>query len=142
MRVWVKFEDDVLHPAVKGPTYQLMLRQAFARMPRDLVEERIELAPTPQKAAMLRQAPRAASQIAQPWRLRDKRSPVPSTGSKRAARQPLVRRVCVLSRRYRDGALVDRLEHLNLRSVVGKPRWRTGSAASRSVRATGRAASA
>ncbi len=56
MQMWVKFEDDVLHPAVKGPTYQLMLRQSFARMPRELVEERIRHAPTPQKAALLRQA--------------------------------------------------------------------------------------
>lgn len=56
MRIWVKFEEDVLHPAVKGPTYQLMLRRAFARMPRALVEERIAQAPTAEKAALLRQA--------------------------------------------------------------------------------------
>lgn len=55
-RVWVKFEDDVLHPSVKGPTYQLMLRQSFARLPRALVEERIAHAPTPQKAEFLRKA--------------------------------------------------------------------------------------
>jgi glutathione S-transferase len=60
MRVWVKFEDDVLHPAVKGPTYQLILRQSFRQMPRDTVEERIRQAPTPQKAALLRQAWRTA----------------------------------------------------------------------------------
>lgn len=53
-RFWVKFEDDVLHPAVKGPTYQLMLRQSFAKLPRTLIEERIAQAPTPQKAEFLR----------------------------------------------------------------------------------------
>lgn len=25
MRMWIKFEEDVLHPSVKGPTYELML---------------------------------------------------------------------------------------------------------------------
>lgn len=55
-RYWVKFEDDVLHPAVKGPTYQLMLSQSFARLSRAHVEQRIASAPTPQKAALLRAA--------------------------------------------------------------------------------------
>lgn len=53
-RLWVKFEDDVLHPAVKGPTYQLLLRRSFARLPPDLIEQRIAQAPTPQKAEFLR----------------------------------------------------------------------------------------
>lgn len=55
-RFWVKFEDDVLHPSVKGPTYQMMLRQSFAKMPRAIIEERIALAPTPQKAEFLRKS--------------------------------------------------------------------------------------
>jgi glutathione S-transferase len=55
-RYWVKFEDDVLHPSVRGPTYQLMLRQSFARLPKALVEDRITHAPTPQKAEFLRKA--------------------------------------------------------------------------------------
>jgi glutathione S-transferase len=56
MRAWIKFEEDVLHPAVKGPTYQLMLRKAFADMPASLIEERIANSPTVEKAAMLRDA--------------------------------------------------------------------------------------
>lgn len=56
MRIWVKFQDDVLHPSVKAPTYQLMLRRAFAQMPPELVEERIALSPSPEKAALLRAA--------------------------------------------------------------------------------------
>jgi glutathione S-transferase len=56
MRVWVKFEDDVLHPAVKLPTYQLMMRHAFAKLPRELVEQRIAAAPTKVQAEKLRSA--------------------------------------------------------------------------------------
>ncbi|MEH2475655.1 glutathione S-transferase [Nitrobacteraceae bacterium AZCC 2161] len=59
MRLWVRFEEEVLHPAVKGPTYQLMLRKAFAEMPAALIEERIAFAPTAEKAARLRDASRS-----------------------------------------------------------------------------------
>ncbi len=56
MRVWVKFEDDVLHPSVKMPTYQLMMRHAFARLPRELVAERIAAAPNAVQKEKLRKA--------------------------------------------------------------------------------------
>jgi glutathione S-transferase len=55
-RLWVKFEDDVLHPAVKGPTYRYMLSQSLGRLPREVIEARIARAPTPQKAEFLRKA--------------------------------------------------------------------------------------
>ncbi len=55
-RYWVKFEDDVLHPAIKGPTYRLMLRQSFSEMPRHVIEQRIASAPTTQKAEFMRQS--------------------------------------------------------------------------------------
>ncbi|MFM9883950.1 MAG: glutathione S-transferase family protein [Burkholderiales bacterium] len=54
MRIWVKYADDVLHPVVKLPTYQLMMRHAFAKLPRDLVEERIARAPNKAQAEKLR----------------------------------------------------------------------------------------
>ncbi len=56
MRIWVKFEDDVLHPSVKLPTYQLMMRHAFAKLPRELVEARIAAAPNKAQAEKLRSA--------------------------------------------------------------------------------------
>lgn len=61
MRLWVKFQEDVLHPSVKAPTYQLMLRRAFASMPASLLEQRIALAPSAEKAAMLRKAASAGT---------------------------------------------------------------------------------
>ena len=61
MRIWVKFQEDVLHPSVKAPTYQLMLRRAFALMSPALLEERIAQAPTPEKAAMLRKVAAAGT---------------------------------------------------------------------------------
>lgn len=61
MRLWVKFQEDVLHPSVKAPTYQLMLRRAFALMPSSLLEERIAQAPSAEKAAMLRKAASAGA---------------------------------------------------------------------------------
>ena len=123
MRVWVKFEDDVLHPAVKGPTYQLMLRQAFARMPRELVEERIREAPTPEKAALLRRAAEGGE---------------PDLATVEAARQTLARAIDRLEARLIEhpwfagsafsladiavAPLVDRLEHLNFAGLwSGKP---------------------
>jgi glutathione S-transferase len=56
MRIWIKFEEDVLHPSVRDPTYELMLRKAFASMPRALVEERIKHALTAEQADRLRNA--------------------------------------------------------------------------------------
>ncbi len=56
MRIWVKFEEDVLHPSVKGPTYELMLRRALSQMPRHLVEERIRHATSTEQAARLLRA--------------------------------------------------------------------------------------
>jgi glutathione S-transferase len=123
MRVWVKFEDDVLHPAVKGPTYQLMLRQAFARMPPGLVEERIRQAPTPQKAALLREAAEGGT---------------PDLAAVEAARQTLARAIDRLEARLAGNPwfagptfsladiavapLVDRLQHLNFAGLwSGKP---------------------
>jgi glutathione S-transferase len=123
MRVWVKFEDDVLHPAVKGPTYQLMLRQSFRQMPRDTVEERIRQAPTPQKAALLRQAVEDGA---------------PDMASVDAARQTLASALDKMEARLAEwpwfaGAtfsladiavapLVDRLEELNFAGLWrGKP---------------------
>ena len=67
-RSWIKFEDDVLHTSVKGPTNQLMLRQSFAKLPKSLVEERIARAPSSQRAEFLRKAvlggPPDAAQVA------------------------------------------------------------------------------
>ena len=54
MRIWVKFQDDVLHPAVKMPTYQLMMRHAFAKLPREVVNQRIAAAPSKVQADKLR----------------------------------------------------------------------------------------
>lgn len=66
MRLWIRFEEDVLHPAVRGPTYQLMLRKAFAEMPAELIEQRIANSPTAEKAARLREASqRAAPNVAE-----------------------------------------------------------------------------
>jgi glutathione S-transferase len=56
MRTWIKFEEDILHPSVKGPTYQLMLRRAFADLSPELIEQRVANAPTTEKAVMLRDA--------------------------------------------------------------------------------------
>ena len=56
MRIWIKFEEDVLHPSVKGPTYELMLTRALAEMPKNLVEERIQYATSAEQSARLRRA--------------------------------------------------------------------------------------
>ena len=61
MRIWVKFEEDVLHPSVKGPTYELMLRQALAKMPADLVDERVQYATSAEQAVRLRRAAAAGA---------------------------------------------------------------------------------
>ena len=61
MRIWIKFEEDVLHPSVKGPTYKLMLRRALAEMPKHLVEERIRYATSAEQAARLRKAATAGT---------------------------------------------------------------------------------
>ena len=50
MRIWVKYEDDVIHPAVRPGTFNLMLKSAVARMqPREL-EEFLSRYPKPEIA--------------------------------------------------------------------------------------------
>jgi glutathione S-transferase len=61
MRIWVKFEEDVLHPSVRGPTYELMLRQALAKMPAALVDERLQYATSAEQAVRLRRAATAGA---------------------------------------------------------------------------------
>lgn len=38
MRVWVKYEDDVVHPAVRTASFQLMIKQRIAALSRAQVE--------------------------------------------------------------------------------------------------------
>ncbi|MGE0736839.1 MAG: glutathione S-transferase family protein [Alphaproteobacteria bacterium] len=56
MRYWVKFEDDVLHPAVRPATFNLMIRHAVSKLPRDYLDKMLAHHPTPARAANYRAA--------------------------------------------------------------------------------------
>jgi glutathione S-transferase len=55
-RLWIRFEENVLHPSVKGPTYELMLRRALAEMPQEIVDDRVTHATSSEQAIRLRNA--------------------------------------------------------------------------------------
>lgn len=56
MRAWVRFEDDVVHPAVRLPTFNLMIKQRVRRMPAEAFNALIARHPMPDRAAAYRKA--------------------------------------------------------------------------------------
>lgn len=59
MRYWVKFEDDVLHPSIRPPTFNLMMRHELAKLTDTELEERLAKHPNPQRAREYRLIARA-----------------------------------------------------------------------------------
>ena len=54
VRMWCRYEDDVMHPAVRPPTFQLMIKQRFAAMSRGQMSALVESHPQPQRAEAYR----------------------------------------------------------------------------------------
>jgi glutathione S-transferase len=50
MRVWVKFEDDVLHPAIRPASYALMVRPVVRSMNQEQLEHMMANHPNPDRA--------------------------------------------------------------------------------------------
>lgn len=50
MRVWVKYEDDVVHPAVRPGTFNLMIKSVVAGMPPAQLESLLARHPKPEVA--------------------------------------------------------------------------------------------
>ncbi|MBL0421851.1 glutathione S-transferase family protein [Ramlibacter sp. AW1] len=50
MRVWVKFEDDVLHPAVRPGTFNLMLKSVVRQMSPQALADMVAAHPKPEVA--------------------------------------------------------------------------------------------
>lgn len=59
MRVWVKYEDDVVHPAVRPGTYNLMIKPVVAAMASAELEAFLARYPKPERAQDWRAAARA-----------------------------------------------------------------------------------
>ncbi len=58
MRVWVKYEDDVVHPAVRPGTFNLMIKPVVAALPPAELEALAARHPRPERAANWRKAAR------------------------------------------------------------------------------------
>lgn len=54
MRAWARYQDEVVHPAVRPATFQLMIKPRFAAMSRDEVEHLVAGHPRPDRAAAYR----------------------------------------------------------------------------------------
>jgi len=54
MRIWVKYQDDVIHHAVRPATFQLMIKLRVRRLGRDKVEELVRNHPMPERAVAYR----------------------------------------------------------------------------------------
>lgn len=50
MRVWVKFEDDVLHPAIRPASYALMIKPVVQSMSSEQIDEMMQRHPNPERA--------------------------------------------------------------------------------------------
>jgi glutathione S-transferase len=55
-RLWSRFEDDVVHPAVRLATFNLMIKQRVRRMAPEVFEALIAAHPWPARAAAYRKA--------------------------------------------------------------------------------------
>ncbi|MDB5531823.1 MAG: uncharacterized protein JWO28_138 [Hyphomicrobiales bacterium] len=51
MRVWVKYEDDVLHPAIRPASYALMIKPVVASLPAETIEQMVRMHPNRDRAA-------------------------------------------------------------------------------------------
>jgi glutathione S-transferase len=58
-RFWVKYEDDVLHPAIRPATFALMMAQELAARSDDELEAMVEAHPNKQRAQELVKAARS-----------------------------------------------------------------------------------
>lgn len=54
VRMWSRYEDDVMHPAVRPATFQLMIKQRYLAMSKDEMEALMRSHPMPQRAAAYR----------------------------------------------------------------------------------------
>ena len=64
MRMWVKFQDDVLHPATRPHTFSLILlhpESPMARLSNEEMEARLAKHPDPNRLAMFRQMGRTSA---------------------------------------------------------------------------------
>jgi glutathione S-transferase len=59
MRVWVKYEDDVLHPAIRPATFNLMIKQKVAGFSDSELENLLAHHPRPERRADFMRAARA-----------------------------------------------------------------------------------
>ncbi len=60
-RAWLKYFDDVLHPALRAISFERMYRPLLAALPREELERRLALHPDPKRAqAFLQPSGRAA----------------------------------------------------------------------------------
>ncbi|MBM3488614.1 MAG: glutathione S-transferase family protein [Alphaproteobacteria bacterium] len=54
MRVWVKYQDDVIHHAVRPPTFQLMIKKRVRELPPGAVEAMVRDHPMPERGLAYR----------------------------------------------------------------------------------------
>jgi glutathione S-transferase len=59
-RTWLKYFDDVLHPAIRAASFQLLYRPLIAAMPSAVLEARLATHPDPRRAQAFRAARGAA----------------------------------------------------------------------------------
>lgn len=127
MRVWVKYEDDVVHPAVRPGTYNLMLKPVVAAMAPAALEALLARHPKPERAQDWLAAARAPVDLAA------------IEGAKRKLGEALARMERALERQawlagdefsladIAIAPMVDRMEHLALAGLwAGMPgvrRW-------------------
>ena len=59
MRVWVKYEDDVIYPAIRVPSFNLMLRSILATRTDAEIDRMMKTHPDPKRAENYRKTARA-----------------------------------------------------------------------------------
>ena len=59
MRVWVKYEDDILHPAIRPATFAIMISRELARLSDQELDEKLAKHPNQQRAHEYRVAARS-----------------------------------------------------------------------------------
>lgn len=55
-RQWLKYQDEVVHPALRRASFQLLYKPVIAALPRELLETRLAQHPQPERAQNFRRA--------------------------------------------------------------------------------------
>jgi glutathione S-transferase len=121
-RFWVKYEDDVLHPAIRPATFALMMSPELAQRSDAELDEMVAAHPNKQRAEELRRAARAPVDTQKVDLARQQMKTALARLERRLTEAPWLGGDTYSLADIAAAPFIDRLEELNLTGLwIGKP---------------------